>query len=248
MKVAYLQDSLLCAQGGSSFTSILTNLTDHLERSGIDFRVYASEIAAGSDLAHRAIRVDLMPEDFFPDEHEASTLRKSFYDYLDQFQPELLHLTEYSLLSVLGLNYARDNKLPVIFSSHRSEHELRAAGSLADLPDPQYLRWFHSRCDTTLVPEYDAIFAMVEFGIRNLHLWPARTERSLLAGPHCQQPAWSGAAATYSRRDWKKVANQLLHHYLRLYADYHSHNRRWKKFPSQKVMQAATALRQRAVA
>jgi len=171
MRVAYFIESLPSQTDGVAST--FAHLTHHLERFKIEYRLFVPFVPSTLAWRNRVTQIRSVPMSLFPDQLQAQAIRQDAYQKLDRFNPHLIHVSNTSLLGLLGMNYAQDRGLPLVASYHAGPGSTAApTGSPSQQwGDWDYLRWFGNSCNATLVPSSHEAFELNQRGIRNVQIW-----------------------------------------------------------------------------
>jgi len=114
---------------------------------------------------------------------------KKLKKVLEEFKPDLIHLTTPFTLGVYALRYGKANNIPVLSTYHTHfisyiEYYFRLVPLLPKFihwAGWKFLRWFYNRCDKTYVPTTSIIEELVDAGIEEdrLILWGRGVNREL---------------------------------------------------------------------
>lgn len=100
---------------------------------------------------------------------------------LDEFAPDIIHLTTPFTLGNYALSYGEERGVPVLATYHTHfisyiEYYFRYApvfSHLLDFSGRRYMRWFYNRCDLTYVPTESIMDELLDCGIerRRMVVW-----------------------------------------------------------------------------
>jgi len=93
--------------------------------------------------------------------------------YLDDFQPDLIHMFSPALLSVSGMLYGRWHNLPVIanYQTDLPNYATHYGLNLFSQPLASWLRYIHNGCHLTLVPSNYTLNHLRTGGYRRMRRW-----------------------------------------------------------------------------
>lgn len=167
MRVAFFLESL----SATAPAHPLTRAFPHLQHARISFRCFTG--SPFTELAVREEVIGLQPYSAlrFPDQEEAQALSDGVSRQLEAFRPELIHLADTSLLSLLGLSYARSHQLPLVATYSPQEADQAEAG---------YLRWFYGACQLVLVENDNDGHALNRLGLTHTRIERVAASNSLV--------------------------------------------------------------------
>ncbi|MDZ7265753.1 MAG: glycosyltransferase [candidate division KSB1 bacterium] len=157
MRVAYFLENLSATAPAPAFARLIP----HLKQARIDFRCFTSSPLAGLAASDEVISLQPFSATLFPDQEAAQALSDSVSRRLAAFQPQVIHLGDTSLLSLLGLGYARSEQLPLVATYSPQEDDGAEAG---------YLRWFYGACQLVLVENDRAAQALQRLGLTHARI------------------------------------------------------------------------------
>lgn len=93
--------------------------------------------------------------------------------HLDEFQPDMIHLFSPAVLSVAGVLFGANRRVPVIanYQTDLPGYSARYGYSLLSNTIRDGLRVMHNRAHLTLVPSHTVIRQLKDWGFRRLRLW-----------------------------------------------------------------------------
>jgi glycosyltransferase involved in cell wall biosynthesis len=93
--------------------------------------------------------------------------------HLDEFQPDMIHLFSPAVLSVAGVLFGTNRRVPVVanYQTDLPGYSARYGYSLLSNTIRDGLRVMHNRAHLTLVPSHTIIRQLKEWGFRRLRLW-----------------------------------------------------------------------------
>ncbi len=203
MRVAFFLESL----SATAPAHPLARVFPHLQHARISFRCFTGSPLTA--LAARAEVIGLQPYSAarYPDQEEAQALSDSVSRQLQAFHPDLIHLADTSLLSLLGLSYARNHQLPLVATYWPQEADQAEAG---------FLRWFYGACQLVLVENDKDGLALHRLGLPHTRIERLAATNSLvrsrqLSGCYQQlQQAFATAPGSPRRHLRRRSSEQVV--------------------------------------
>ena len=194
----------------------LNRLVDHLERQGVEVRVFAPTVEEPAiDHAGTLVPVPSVPIPGRSDYRLTLGITPSVRRELDAFDPTLYHVATPDLLGRHALSVARDTDTPVV-SSYHTHFSSYLKYYYLDLFEPAlwaYLRRFYEQCEQVYVPSTAIAEELRRHGITDgLRLWRRGVDTDRFA-PRRRSSAWRQAhgigdgevvVAFVSRLVWEK--------------------------------------------
>lgn len=172
MKIAYFTESFLPNTDGVSHT--FGRLIETLLKNQIDFRFFSPFKPDTDDAWNEKVRkITSFTFPLYKKYKLALPIFDNPREELDQFKPDLIHVTAPTPLSRFGIKYAEKNNIPVVASYHThfvsyfSYYGFQSMESLGW----GILRWFHNQCAMNYAPSKSAAALLREQGIKNVGLW-----------------------------------------------------------------------------
>ena len=162
----------------------LNRLVGYLERKGFDVLVFSptTDTPAIKDYAGTLVSVPSIPVPGRGEYRIGLGLTKSVRKRLDEFAPDIIHLSAPDYLGYSAQKYAKEHKLPVVASFHtRYETYLRYYGlGWAEKYLLKYLRYFYQRCDHVYVPT-DSVAEILQQNdlARDIRIWSRGVDTNL---------------------------------------------------------------------
>ncbi|HKJ68419.1 MAG TPA: glycosyltransferase family 1 protein [bacterium] len=173
MKVAYFTESLPPNMDGVSHT--LLQISKYMDSNGVDLRFLSPFKPDESHwLCDRVRQVRSIPFPMYTAYRVSFPIFENLDDYLDEFQPDLIHVISPTPLCIYGLRYARDRQLPAVGSYHThfvSYLKYYGFGQLESI-GWRYIRWFYNQCRRVYVPSMSVREDLQAKGVRNIHVLP----------------------------------------------------------------------------
>jgi phosphatidylinositol alpha 1,6-mannosyltransferase len=169
-RVAIFTESFLPKVDGVSKTAYLS--IRYLQETGREVLIFAPDIAP-----HRlgSSTVIPMPSLSIPSAPETRITLPHWGvgAYLDDFQPDLVHLFSPALLSLSGLLAARKRGIPVIanYQTDLPNYAHHYGFDLLAYPTRELLRYIHNNSHLTLVPSTYTLQQLKGWGFRRLRRW-----------------------------------------------------------------------------
>lgn len=172
MRIAYFTDTLPPQMDGTVRT--VNHLIQTLDEEGVKYWLF-SAFKPGEEIAYsgRVRKVASIPFFLYTDYRVALPQFSRIDKDLDEFQPDLLHVTSPTLHGLYGLKYARRRGLPVVASYHTHfVHYFSYYGlSRFESWGWAYLRWFYHQFDRVYAPSRRVIAELKRHGIEKCELW-----------------------------------------------------------------------------
>jgi phosphatidylinositol alpha 1,6-mannosyltransferase len=188
LRVALVAESFLPAING--VTNSVLRVANHLTRLGHICHIYAPSggapyVELGNGTRLPVTRIKSLP---FPGYSSVRiTLGKKDLDRaLTAFRPDVIHLASPALLGRNALAYAERTKTPVV-----AIYQTDLVGFAEDYRIPfgpraarRLVRSIHNKATMTLAPSTDAINALRENQIENVHYWPRGVDSLAFSPAH----------------------------------------------------------------
>jgi len=171
MKVAIFTDTFYPDVNGVAKT--LKRFTDHLEKRGHGFRVFAPESTNDHLFSNHIHRFSSLPFFLYPECRLAFPNMLHVKSELIRFQPDLIHIATPFNVGLCGLHYAKKLNIPIVGSYHTDfdqyleYYDLQIFSKLLW----KYMHWFHRPFEKIFVPSHFTKEQLVDLGFRNLHIW-----------------------------------------------------------------------------
>lgn len=172
MRIAYFTDTLLPQMDGTVRT--VSHLIQTLESEHVEYRLFSAfQPDEGIPWSQRVTKVISVPFFLYPDYRVALPQLSRIDRELDNFQPDLLHVTSPTIHGLYGLKYARKRNLPVVASYHTHfVHYFSYYGlSRFERWGWAYLRWFYNQFNRIYAPSRVVIEELNRQGIAECKLW-----------------------------------------------------------------------------
>ena len=172
MKVAYFTESLPPKSDGVART--LANLTQTLHSRNIEYRFFCPFMPdQKTSLQERVFKVSSVPFLPYPYYRLSLPVLHNLFGYLDDFEPDIIHVASPTFLGKAGLNYALNKKLPAVSSYHTHfvSYFKYYGFQLMENVGWNYLKWFHNQFSRTFVPSPSTARELIDKGFENIDLW-----------------------------------------------------------------------------
>ncbi len=169
-RVALFAEAFLPKVDGVSKTAYLT--LNYLKQTGREVIVFAPDIAPHSIDGTQVVPLPSLGLPQAP-ETRIAIPHPTINQYLDDFQPDLIHLFSPALMSVSGMTAGRQRQIPVIANY---QTDLPGYANAYGLPIfsqimRDWLRYIHNGCHLTLAPSRWTLRELQTWGFRRLRRW-----------------------------------------------------------------------------
>jgi len=172
-RVAVFAESFLPKIDGVAKTAVL--VIRHLQNTGREVVIFAPDSAGKTPETVGNSRVITVPswELPFAPETKVGFPALLVANHLDQFQPDMIHLFSPAVLSVAGVLFGQNRRIPVLanYQTDLPGYAARYGYNLLHNPVRDGLRVMHNRAHLTLVPSHSNIRQLKEWGFRRLRFW-----------------------------------------------------------------------------
>jgi len=172
MKIAYFVDSLPPNTDGVSRT--FNRLFETLEAENVEFRVYSPFKPDPHVIWHQRVRrIISVPFILYPKYKLSLSFLDNPWFELNNFKPDIIHVSSPTFLGLYGIDYGRRRKVPVVASYHTHFVSYLPYYRLAILEKFIWwiLRSFYNKCCETYAPSVSAAREIESKGFRNVRLW-----------------------------------------------------------------------------
>lgn len=187
-RVAIFAEAFLPKVDGVSKSAYLT--LRHLQQTGREVLVFAPDIAPKWVGPSRIVPVPSLGLPFAPETRVALPLAP-VTQYLDQFQPDLIHMFSPATLSISGMWQGRRRDIPVI-ANYQTDLPAYARHYGFPYMAPvirRWLRYIHNGCHLTLVPSGTTMRQLRQEGYHRLRLWRRGVDGARF-NPQRRSQAW----------------------------------------------------------
>lgn len=169
-RVAIFAEAFLPKVDGVSKTAYLT--LRYLQQTGREVLVFAPDTAPSHIGASQVIPLPSLGIPAAPETRVAlPTLAVG--DYLDDFQPDMIHMFSPALLSISGMLAGRRRNLPIVanYQTDLPRYTHHYGVPLLEQPTRDWLRYIHNGCHLTLVPSRYTLNELRRWGYHRLRRW-----------------------------------------------------------------------------
>jgi glycosyltransferase involved in cell wall biosynthesis len=178
MKIALYAGSYVKDKDGA--VKSIYQLVSSFRKSGHEVAIWSPDISSSQDGAFAVHKVRSVPVPLYPDYRlgfgTSETKRQ-----IEQFDPDIIHISTPDIVGRLFLLYAKNKKLPVVsayhtdFPSYLSYYHLGfTVGSVW-----KYLAWFYNTCDVVLAPNECVRQKLASRGINTVEIWSRGVDKGL---------------------------------------------------------------------
>jgi len=180
LRIAFFTDTFLPQLNGVSIT--MQKLFEYLDqRSDCDYIVFAP--GPGEDMNNKVYRSTSIKFILYPE------CRISIPNYLfisktlNDFKPDLIHISTPFSMGLCGLFYAGKHGIPVTsvyhtnFNDYLKYYRLKFISGMAW----KYFAWFHNHCDINYCPSIYTKEQLLLRGFKNLELWVRGVDTDLFS-------------------------------------------------------------------
>lgn len=172
MRVVFIADSLPPSTDGVART--YTNLVATLQQKEVEY-FFISPFKPDSDIpwSDKVHQVYYVPFLLYPHYRLGLPLLQNLQEKMDQFQPDIVHVSSPTLMGKMGVNYAKRRHIPAVASYHTDFVSYFKYYGFRMLEDWgwTYLRWFYNQFDMTLSPSRSTAQLLESKGFENVSLW-----------------------------------------------------------------------------
>lgn len=172
-RVALFAEAFLPKIDGVSKTAVL--VARHLQNTGRDVLIFAPDNDGNTPRFLGASQVIAVPSLGLPFVPETKVGFPSLLvaSHLDDFQPDMIHLFSPAVLSMAGVLFGTNRRVPVIanYQTDLPGYTARYGVNLLHNPIRDALRVMHNRAHLTLVPSHTIIRQLKGWGFQRLRLW-----------------------------------------------------------------------------
>jgi glycosyltransferase involved in cell wall biosynthesis len=172
MRIAFIADSLPPSTDVVALT--YKNLVGTLENKNVEF-YFLSPFKPGDDISwsNKVNQVYYVRFLFYTHYRLGLPLMQNLQEKLDQFQPDIIHVSSPTFMGKMGINYANRRQIPAVATYHTDlvsylkYHGFKLIEELAW----SYLRWFYNQFDKILAPSPTTARILESKGFENVTLW-----------------------------------------------------------------------------
>lgn len=187
-RVALFAESFLPKVDGVSKTAYLT--LRYLQATGREVLVFAPDIAPSHLGSSRVVPMPSLGFRIAP-ETRIALPNLAINHYLDEFQPDLIHLFNPALLSLSGVLAGRRRHIPIVanYQTDIPAYARHYGLTLLERPSREWLRLLHNSCHLTLAPSSYTLTQLKRWGYKRLRRW-GRGVNGTRFNPNKRSSAW----------------------------------------------------------
>ena len=170
MKIAIYSGTYRRNQDGATRT--LYELTDSLLREDIQTGIWSYSYTEQARRGLSLFKVPSIPLVLYPDYRISLPTPRLDRD-LDEFAPDIVHITVPDLMGIHFRRYARKRGIPVMCSFHTDFVSYLKSFRLGIFENQswKYLQWLYNGTDAVLAPTEEMARILRTHGIRNVDIW-----------------------------------------------------------------------------
>ncbi|MCE1254692.1 MAG: glycosyltransferase, partial [Anaerolineae bacterium] len=151
MRIAIVTETFLPKVDG--IVNTLCRLLEHLDKRGHQSIMFAPQGAPSVYARTPIIQPLSLPFPLYP-ELKLGTPFAHLEKYLNEFQPDIIHVVNPVSMGLAGTHYARSNDIPLVASYHTDIPGYTSRYGVAFMTDIiwNYFRWIHNQADLNLCP------------------------------------------------------------------------------------------------
>lgn len=157
MRVAFFAES--ASAQATAYADLFVHVFPHLQNVKFKLRYFAGVVSPEAATLEHTVRIRTISSALFPTQEDAQAVCNDFTVALGRFRPDVVHLTDTSLVSLLGMSYARAHHVPLVASYSPEE---------SDRLDTDYLRWFYGACQTVLASSRQEFHELNRLGLKKV--------------------------------------------------------------------------------
>jgi phosphatidylinositol alpha 1,6-mannosyltransferase len=185
LRIAYFTESLPPLTDGVAHT--FTRLAETLNEQKIDFRIISPSLPTDAEpWRGRVTKVPSVPFPLYRYYRVGLPPVFKLEKILNDFKPDLIHVSAPTPISIYGQNYALRHKLPSVAGYHTHFVDYFPYYGLGWAVEGgwNYMKWFHNRSQMTLVPTPGAVSTLISKGFKGVQLWPRGIDRQKFSPLH----------------------------------------------------------------
>jgi glycosyltransferase involved in cell wall biosynthesis len=188
MKIAYFTDTFYPEING--VTNTLKNLTEYLQKTGIEYLVFAPDYDGRCGKHEENImRFKGLPPSVNPNSRLALPNYRTVRNAVLEFDPDIIHITIELGIGLVGLRVARELNIPIVMSYHTNFDNYLNMYDFGYFKKGYwgYIKWFHSFAQANLCPSYDTLRTVEKRGFQNLGIWSRGIDNSMFSPSYYSQ-------------------------------------------------------------
>lgn len=171
MRIAIVTDTYLPQVNG--VTTVVRRQVEVLREAGEAVAVVAPRYPGGREARDGELRMRSLPFPPYPDIRLSTPPYGAVRRYLDDFRPEVIHVTTEGPLGLVGRRYAVRRRLPLVTSFHTDFPRYTQDYGVGALEPVvwRWLLWFHGPAALTHTPGEAVRDRLVEHGVTPVTVW-----------------------------------------------------------------------------
>lgn len=173
MRIACFTDTFYPEVNGVAHT--LEKLADYWNDNGIEHIFFAPdyEDKKQDDIKSTVVRLKGIRPSIYPQSRVCIPAYLIEKERIDNFAPDLIHITTELGIGLLGLRYARKHHIPVVMSYHTNFDQYLKFYKIETLEPllTKYMLWFHNFAKVNLCPSRQTLLELKEKGFTKLDIW-----------------------------------------------------------------------------
>ena len=173
MRIAYFTDTFLPEVNG--VTNTLKQLSSYLCEKKTEHIFFAPDYDENgiNTLKSKVVRFKSIKSTLYPECRLTFPLYKLHKHKIQEFNPNLIHITTPLGIGHLGLKYAKEYGIPVVMSYHTNFDRYLKFYNLEIFENMiwNYLKWFYEKSVYTLCPSNNTAQDLNNRGFKNLGVW-----------------------------------------------------------------------------
>jgi glycosyltransferase involved in cell wall biosynthesis len=154
-------------------TKCLYELTDTLLANRFNVGIWALKATPQQKTNLSLHIIPSVPLPIYPD-YRIALPNQRVRRQLDQFKPDIIHITVPDLAGIFLMRYARERGIPVLTSFHTDFPSYLSSYHLDFLTGPlwRYFDWFYNQSEVVLAPTGNTALYLQDHNIKRVKLWP----------------------------------------------------------------------------
>ena len=184
MRIAYFTESLPPLTDGEART--FTRLVETLNEQKINFRIISPSVPVDEEpWRGRVIQVPSVTFPLYRYYRVGLPPVLKLEKALNEFKPDLIHVSAPTPISIYGQNYAFRHKIPSVadYHTHFVDYFPYYGLGWAAQAGWNYMKWFHNRSQFTFAPTPGTVSELISRGFRGVQLWLQRYRSSKIFIP-----------------------------------------------------------------
>ncbi len=171
MKIAIVTENFLPKLDG--VTRTIAMLLEHLQKKSHQAIVLGPEGSVDEYAGAKVVHINGIAIPFYP-ELKFLLPTRGFKSYIQDFQPDIVHLADPMLLGMAGIYWAQKQSIPIVAGYHTNIANYMSHYGLGPLAPTawKYRKFLHNQCDVTLCPSQSTAKVLEKQGFERIKIWP----------------------------------------------------------------------------